>query len=148
MRMKRKAAFCALLAALCLLLAGCYEGLSRQDIFSLALERQDEIRQAVRAGDIKRLEALPGVRDVSAHEDGRVQFFCAGAGIGSGTAYFGFYYTPDDQPFDIEFMMYGEALEPEGSGWAWHEKRRDPRGDNVYYTERICENLFYYESHF
>lgn len=146
--MRHKIVLGAFLAALCLLLAGCYEGLSKQDIFSLALERRDEITQAARAGDVKRLEALPGVRQVDMQEDGRVRFFCAGAGMGSGTSYYGFYYTPDDQPFDIESMTYGEALEPEGNGRAWHEKRRDPRGDNVYYTERICENLFYYESHF
>jgi hypothetical protein len=40
------------------------------------------------------------------------------------------------------------TLIPCDDGYIWKEVWTDEGGDNTYYTEKICENIYYYEAHF
>ena len=146
--MKTKILTALMLLSFCFLLTGCYEGLSKRQIVQLVQVQREYIEETVLAGNATALEGWEGVRQVWKKENGAVGFFCAGAGLVPSSGYFGFYYSPEDEPLDIEGMIYSGPLLPEKEGWAWHERDTDPRGDNVYYTERICPRFFYYESHF
>ncbi len=59
--------------------------------------------------------------------------------------YTGFYYSPEDEPYDIQHFT-DEPLTPQGEGWAWREA--DAGGDNSFYTQRVTEKFFYYEYYF
>ena len=138
----RKTLFVILLLALCLVLAGCYEGLSTKRIISLVRESHQEIEQAVLNGKAKEWEGKKGIREVFSHQGGYVEFFCVGAGMGPNTSYYGFYYSPEGEPCD--FWGGNAPLSETESGWEWREEQ----GDNTFYTEQITDRFFYYEYHF
>ena len=78
-------------------------------------------------------------------DDEAVDFSCGGAGVGSGTSYVGFYYTPDNDMTAVWCAPSSSLmLVPCGDGYEWWE----PNGDNHYYTEHICGNFYYYEASF
>ena len=74
----------------------------------------------------------------------------------------GFYYTAEDQAGDLPaleapWMKYDGAtwiqkeLEPEGNGWAWYMQGRVATvlfHEPEYHTEKICDNLWYYQLFF
>ena len=70
---------------------------------------------------------------------------CGGSGVGSETAYYGFYYCPGGLP-DAVFCgtRFGTAtdLQPEGEGFIIRAE------DNHYYTQYIGGGFYYYEAHF
>ena len=80
-----------------------------------------------------------GVRD---SEYPVVEFFYSGKGIVPSGVYYGFYYSPDDEP--VAVMDYGRLLTLSGDEeWTWSGS-----GDNGGRTGRIIENWFYYETWF
>lgn len=67
-----------------------------------------------------------------------VEFFVKGKGLASSSAYMGFYYSPDDIP--SRWQGTGTVTQQEGNGWFYIEA-----GDNHGYTEKICDNWYWYE---
>jgi hypothetical protein len=122
--------------------------LNQQQIADLVSANIDRIEACIQAGETDQLKDWNGIKDISVEKNGCIGFYCGGDGFGPATSYYGFYYSPSDTPYDMEHMTYGSALLKEGKGWAWEEIRGDRKGDNAYYTERICPCFFYYESHF
>ena len=113
-------------------------------IFQFVCDNEDELRQAIEVGDFSAFENKGIVKNINADHEA-VDFSCGGAGMGSATAYVGFYYTPDH---DITAAWCAppsaSTMTRVGNGYEW----REPNGDNRYYTEQICENFFYYEASF
>ena len=72
-----------------------------------------------------------------------VEFFGRGFGIAPSGCYTGFYYSPKDIP--VRFQGTGTVMEAYKNGWAWvyHET-----GDNNGYTEKICDNWYWFEFYF
>lgn len=69
-----------------------------------------------------------------------ISFDCGGKGFGSVMTYYGFYYTQDDLP--IGWGGEDVDLAQNSTGWTLKESEDS---DNIYYTERITDNWFYYE---
>ena len=138
--------YCALL--LCLSLSACgvllSDNLSKEQIFSLVARHEEELRACIASGQYDAATAIDGIQDVYKYgRYGCVVFYCGGAGFGSATSYYGFYYSPADRPLSVEAAPEEAALGAV-NGFEWHEEN----GDNSYRTERITENFFYYESHY
>ena len=151
-----------LLLALCMVfsLAGCKNVLSgailsflvfagddsaeKEAVFAFVREKEAELLVAIETGDFSAFENQGFIQEIDPEEN-VVDFSCGGAGIGSGTSYVGFYYTPDhDMTAPWCAPYHPEDLVPERDGFSWQE----PEGDNRYYTEHICGNFYYYEASF
>ena len=140
--MKHKTRLLPLLLLLVFTLTGCYEGLSKRQMLAMVQAHHAEIEAAIQSGRAETLQNQWGIREARLRENGHVDFFCAGAGMGGNTRYFGVYYSPEDQPYDI--CSWAGDIAPQGDGWGWQEEK----GDNTFYTERILERFFYYEYSF
>ena len=70
-----------------------------------------------------------------------VQFTCTGKGIIPASKYYGFYYSPSDQP--QAFQNVDVNLEAENGYWKWHDE-----GDNGGITKKIGNGWYYYEAWF
>lgn len=61
---------------------------------------------------------------------------------------YGYYYSKSDSPelYD-KYQSMGDftGFTKVDKGWQWHKPNS---GEDWYYTERICNNWFYYELHF
>ena len=152
----------ALLCALCLSLTGCSVDrtlgnmyflwlMSRSDdhmtysgIERLILENRDALEEDIPAGRAAEWEGRLGIESVSEDENGCIDFSCGGWGIVPEGGYTGFYFSPDDQPFDIMHFTDG-LLTPYEGGWFWEA---DEGSDNTFRTRRVTEGFFWYEYHF
>lgn len=113
-------------------------------VFEFVREKENDLLKAIEAGDFSAFENQGIIRDIQAGEE-VVDFSCGGAGVGSGTSYVGFYYTPNKDMTAVWCApSSSNSLTPSGNGFAWQE----PDGDNRYYTEQICGNFYYYEASF
>jgi len=85
------------------------------------------------------IDGVMGIDFWDSEEHFSVTFDCGGTGFGSATSDFGFYYAEDNVPI----CLYGsdEPLARSGDGWTWQDEENS---DNIYYTERITDNWFYY----
>lgn len=72
-----------------------------------------------------------------------VEFYVHSFGIAPSGFYAGFYYSPKDIP--VRFQGAGTAMEPHKNGKAWVY---DETGDNHGYTEKICNNWYWFEFYF
>lgn len=116
----------------------------KNEVFEFVSEKEEELRQAIEDGDFSAFENQGFIKNIEA-DDKIVDFSCGGAGIGSGTSYVGFYYTPYNDMTAIWCAASTvDCLTPSGNGFEWHETN----GDNYYYTENICGNFYYYEASF
>ena len=116
----------------------------KDEVFDFVSENEEELLKAIETGDYSAFENQGFIKDIDADEK-VVDFSCGGAGVGSGTSYVGFYYTPDNDMTAVWCApSSASSLTPSGSGFAWQE----PNGDNRYYTEHICGNFYYYEASF
>lgn len=70
-----------------------------------------------------------------------VEFNGHSFGIAPSGYYTGFYYSPKDIP--VRHNGSGTAMEAYKNGWAYHES-----GDNHGYTEKICDNWYWFEFYF
>ena len=84
-----------------------------------------------------RLGQFTIVKDVTTHhENGEVmEFFCGGS---LGTTYVGFFYSAKDDPRLLDSA--GELTEVREGQYKWISEN----GRKRIYSERICENWFYY----
>ena len=158
----KKLCVVAVLCALCFTLTGCSIDrtlgsmaflwlMSRSDdhitysqIERLILENRDALEEDILAGRAAEWEGRAGIQSVSEDEGGHIDFSCGGWGIVPEGGYSGFYYSPDDQPFDILHFTDG-PLTPYESGWSWEA---DEGSDNTFHTRRVTERFFWYEYHF
>ncbi len=114
------------------------------EVFEFVLEKEEELLEAIKNGDFSAFENQGFIEEIDADET-VVEFSCGGAGVGSGTSYVGFFYTPDNDMTAVWCAPPSEdSLVPCGSGFEWWEEN----GDNHYYTEHICGNFYYYEASF
>ena len=128
----------------CIALVSRPDNLTRDQIFSLVRENHAFLRQCIDANDPDRALALQGIQKAHVdQEEGYVDFYCGGAGLTPSSSDYGFYYSPADLPLAADVTATNQ-LTPQANGWGW----KQPDGDNTYYTERIMDCWYYYESHF
>ena len=80
---------------------------------------------------------------VNGYQDaGMVEFITKGTGIGSSTAYEGFYYSEDDRPIGFQ----GTELDfvQDGTSWSWKEED----GDNCEHIEKITAHWYWFRMSF
>lgn len=116
---------------------------NKDEVFEFVCEHEKELIEAVENGDFSAFENQGFIKDIDA-DDAVVDFSCGGAGVGSGTSYVGFYYTPDNDMTAVWCAPSAGSMTPSGDGYQW----RESGGDNWYYTEFICGNFYYYEASF
>ena len=141
--------FFAIIMMLFLIMTGS-DNLSKQQILTLVQDNHEYLQECVDAKDYEKAEEISGIKSVhssSWSEDSYVEFYCGGAGIVPSSSYYGFYFSPGDVPLAVD-VTQTKKLRPDGNGFAWQEKWERSDGDNSYYTERIMECWYYYESHF
>ena len=115
----------------------------KDEVFDFVTENEEELLKAIEAGDFSAYENKGFIKDIDANAT-VVDFSCGGAGVGSGTSYVGFFYTPDDDMTAVWCAPYSEeSLTPSGDGFRWQGD-----GDNRYYTEQICGKFYYYTASF
>ncbi len=121
------------------------DSLSKRQIFSLVNKNYELLNECIDSNDFSEIEQLKGVKEVY-YENDALDVYCGGSGFGSSTNYYGFYYSPYDKPLIVwcGHVSIDTELISEGKGYSW----KSSDDDNWYYTERIRENFFYYESHF
>ena len=119
------------------------DALSKDQIISLVQDHHDFLLRCITDDDPDRAKEVAGVQSVRIKKNEYVEFYCGGSGLVPSSSYYGFYYSPDDIPLAVDVTLT-DNLGPRGNGFGWEE----PGGDNRYYTERIMENWYYYESHY
>jgi len=121
------------------------DNLSKKQIFSLVNKNHELLNECIGSNDFSEIKQLKGVKEVT-FENGVLDIYCGGSGFGSATNYYGFYYSPSNKPLVVwcGHISENNSLLPDGKGYSL----KKPNDDNWYYTERIRENFFYYESHF
>ena len=141
--MKRIFLLC-LLAIASITLSSCADNLSKKQIFAVVRDNHAFLQECIDEGDYDRSLAIRGIQDTYAdRKESYVEFNCGGAGLVPSSSYYGFYYSPLDIPLAVDVTVT-ENLIPKADGWGWKE----PNGDNIYYTERIMDCWYYYESHY
>ena len=139
----------AILVFVVVLVGVCYiylkdNSLEKEQIFALVENNQVQLTEIACSETPQAAKRPLGVRKITV-VDGTVDFYCGGKGMGSATAYYGFYYRADGMP-DAVFCgaRFGAAadLKPEGDGFGIRAE------DNIYYTQAIGGGFYYYEAHF
>ena len=128
------------------LLAGCQrEERAKKEIFSLVEENYDAIVAACEDKNTEALLAVGGITKVDI-VDRYVMAFCKGTGIAPSSQDYGFYYSEENLPvavFDGQILCATAELFKEGSGYQYVDS-----GYNVFYTEHIKGNLYFYSASF
>lgn len=116
----------------------------KDNVFEFVHEKEAELLKSIEVGDFSAFENKGFIKNIDATGQ-VVDFSCGGSGVGSGTSYVGFYYSPNN---DLTAVWCAPpsagSLVPSGNGFEWQEHN----GDNRYYTEHICGNFYYYEASF
>lgn len=116
--------------------------ISKDVIFALVTENESLLLDDIKNNNFDASKGLDGINKIVTSED-IIEFSCGGAGFGPSTAYCGFYYTEDDNITAIWCAPESETdLVPYENGFLYEQEN----GDNRYYTEKICENFYYYEA--
>lgn len=116
----------------------------RERVFEIVRENGDVLLADIAKADFTTSAAIDGIEDVYPEwtfgELDFVEYYCGGAGFGASTAYYGFYYSKED---DLDrIWCAGAPLVPSGDGFLYEQSD----GDNRYYTERIVDHFYYYEA--
>ena len=127
-----------------LLVATGDDSADKDEVFEFVCENEEALLKAIEDEDFTAFENKGFIKDID-KDDSVVDFSCGGAGVGSGTSYVGFYYTPDNDMTAVWCAPSSlDSLFPCGNGFEWWEDH----GDNHYYTEHICGSFYYYEASF
>ncbi|MBQ4564046.1 MAG: hypothetical protein IJA58_06160 [Lachnospiraceae bacterium] len=127
-----------------LLAATTDDSANKEDVFEFVCEEKEALLKAIEDGDFSAFKNKGFIKSIDADTD-VVDFSCGGSGVGSGTSYVGFYYTPGNDMTAVWCAPSSAgSLTPSGKGFEW----RETNGDNWYYTEHICGNFYYYEASF
>ncbi len=122
------------------------ENLSKNEIYSLVNENYNVILEDISENNYFDTKAIKGVKEVYSDTE-VIEVYCGGSGMGSATNYYGFYYSPDNQPKTTWCGTdFGDvsSLNIDGNGFSI----KYSNDDNCYYTEKIRDNFYYYEAHF
>lgn len=128
------------------LCSGCLlkDNLEKGEIFKLVKKNEDIILKDIKNDSYNQTFKINGIKEIKPKiEDGYIDFYCGGVGIGSNTGYYGFYYSTNNEVNGLWFIDEKELVF-NGIGYLYKEKD----GDNTYYTEKITDNFYYYEGHF
>lgn len=139
----KRALFVVGMLAFLVVLAGCGSPQARRNqVFQLVEENYETLCSDVEQWNFDRSRAIEGIESVEPDEGGSafVEYDCGGSGFGSSTAYWGFYYSANDDLTHI--WCANEPLLPSGDGFLYQQED----GDNRYYTEKIAEHFYYYEA--
>ena len=128
-----------------LFLTGCLNReAAKAKIFRLVEKNYDLIAEACEKEDKAALCALDGVAEVKIR-DGYVVVYCMGGGIAPSSQDYGFYYSEENLPVAIDcnekIICDTVDLTPEGKGYQYLDS-----GHNVFYTEYITGNIYYYSA--
>lgn len=93
------------------------------------------------SGDEVDWDDLEGVLSVSKRFNEIIEFECIAEGLMTSSFQAGFYYSPNDEPAYVGWFVGNklDELVEDGDGYSYSDGT-----DNRYYTERICENFYYY----
>lgn len=144
--MKKILAF-VLMISFTFVLVGCAKGEKfKKDIFDLVEENYEAIIQACQDKDADALYAIDEIKKVDIVK-GYVLMYCKGAGWGPSTQYYGFYYTEENRPVAVDcnqdILCDTEELTPEGNGYQYID-----RSYNIFYTEHIKGNIYFYKAYY
>lgn len=111
---------------------------NKEDIIKLFNENKDTITSAVEKENFDEIEKIRGIESVFQSEN-YIDFSCGGAGGGSGTQYYGFFYSAEDN-----LTAWNGGACPADALYAWGSgyKYTQTDGDNAYYVEKIAEHFF------
>ena len=116
----------------------------KDEVFAFVQENEAALLKAIEDKDFSDYENKGFIKKIDS-DIHVVDFSCGGAGVGSGTSYVGFYFTPDNDMTAVWCAPFSSSeLTPYRKGFQWQE----PDGDNRYYVEHICGNFYYYEASF
>lgn len=117
----------------------------KQNIFNLVEKNYDAIVEACENKDVAALSAIDGIKEVDI-VNGYVLVYCAGYGIAPSSQDYGFYYSRDNLPvavFDGRILCRTAQLVEKGDGYEYIDS-----GYNVFYTEHIKGNIYFYSAFF
>lgn len=125
-------------------LAGCQkEEKAKKEIFDFVEKNYDLLVEACVAKDADALSAFDRVTQVNI-TDGYIILYCTGEGIAPSSQDYGFYYSEENQPVavgcNLDILCHADNLLPEGNGYQYIEDR------NVFYTEHIKGNIYFYST--
>ena len=126
------------------LFTGCGMKTPEKDIFRLVEKHYDAILKACEEQDAEALLSINGIEEIDI-VDGYVLVFCKGAGIAPSSQDYGFYYSEENLPvgvFDGKIVCGTEKLVEYGNGYRYVDS------GNVFYTEHIKGNMYFYSAAF
>ena len=146
--MKKRKAVLAAVCVLCILViayaAVFQKRVEKADIIEYVQTNQEALERFATTlmADPPKYAAYNGWRVYYYPAAGMVEFITKGTGIGSATAYEGFYYSEDDRP--IGFQGTEVDFVRDDTGWSWEEAD----GDNHERTEKITAHWYWFQMDF
>ena len=139
-----------------MMLSGCFanDETSFGSLKKSFLHDYDVINSAVENEQYYSAASLSWIKQVDVN-DGYVDYYCGGSGMGSQTNYTGFFYTPNDDPLamwrandpDLYTMTASDFVET-ADGWEYRESDHKSGGDNYYFVRKLAPCYYYYYLHF
>ena len=115
--------------------------LSKEEIFDVVNNNYNKIIADIQKGSFEQTEKIKGLESVK-EKDGIIYFYCEGKGNVVSGAYYGFYYTTDNLPKVLPFVLFDEDdLVPHNNGFCFDKY-------DYYYTEKIRDNFYYFEQQY
>lgn len=111
--------------------------LNKEEIFSLVETNEEQIRECIAFGDFTPVLEMSSFISIAPAEK-YVDFACGGKGLSVSGKEYGFYYSSEDVPLPCHSYDGWLELEQDGEGWSC----------SGFYTERICQNFYFYEAWF
>ena len=139
-----KRALCLVVLIMVCFLSACSGNLtSKESIEKIYIKNETLFVNAASDRSFADLEKISGVQKVLIWDE-YVDIQCGGSGLGSGTHYYGIFYSEADDLCAVEVAGPLDELVAVGNGYRY--KQSD--GDNEYYVEPLGNHYFYYEAHF
>ena len=139
-----KRALCLVVLIMVCFLSACSGNLtSKESIEKIYIKNETLFVNAASDRSFSDLEKISGVQKVLIWDE-YVDIQCGGSGLGSGTHYYGIFYSEADDLCAVEVAGPLDELVAVGNGYRY--KQSD--GDNEYYVEPLGNHYFYYEAHF
>ena len=99
----------------------------KDEVIEFVCEKEEELLKAIENGEFSAFENKGFIKSIDTNET-HVDFSCGGAGVGSGTSYVGFYYSPNDDMTVVWCApSSANSLMPSGNGFEWQEEHGDNR---------------------
>ena len=115
----------------------------QQEVVDYVEKNYDLLVEYCAAGNTAALSALDMVEKVAV-ADGYILVYCKGSGNAPSSQDYGFYYSEDNLPVavdcNLDIICSSENLIPEGAGYQY------VHNGNVFYTEHILGNFYFYSN--